>query len=227
VGRTDSKNPPRSTGEVDPESMEGRGAGASRRTQGVPSPIPGGRPHIGNHPSVRREPPIPAPQQEYRGILAHGVPEDTYTTAERADMIRGGPNDAHGQHTPHHTGERRERPLPVPVYMVQPAGGPEVFLTAGAISRTMPANGGEPIRLCGRDPKRARVLLLNEDASHNVRFAQRQADLISGPGGGGGALLPKGMTSYLVLSCQDELWAWSADSGTPAVSIVQEYEQEL
>lgn len=226
MARGDTKNAPRSIGEVDPESMEGRAAGASRRTQGVPSPIPGGRPHIGNHPAVRREPPIPAPQREYRGIMEHGVPDESYTTAERADMERGGPNDTH-THGPHHTRAPRERPLPVPVIVVQPAGGPDVFLTAGAISRTMPANGGEPVRLCGRDPKRSRLLLLNEDASHHVRFAQRQADLISGPGGGGGALLPKGMTSYLTLVCQDELWAWSADSGTPAVSIIQEYEQEL
>lgn len=229
MGRND-KSLPRAVGEIteqaDPESPEGRGTGASKRTQGVPSPIPGGRPHIGNHPAVRREPPIPAPQREYRGIMQHGVVAGSYTTTERADMERGGPNDVK-PHGPHHGHDGHQRPIPVPVYIVQPFGGPEVFLTAGAISRTVPANTGEPIRLCGRDPRRSRLLLLNEDASHNVRFAQRQADLVSGPGGGGGALLPKAMTSYLVLSCQDELWAISADTGTPAVSIIQEFEQEL
>jgi len=223
MGRARGKGQPPRPVTVDPDSPEGRDIGMSKRTQGVPAPIPGGRPHLSNPPTVRHEPPIQAPRGEYRGVNAHGVPPDSHTTRERADLERGGANDI----KPHLPAPRKlpEPIIPVPVYVVERGGGGDTYLTAAPHSITVPANGGEPVRLCGRSTNRSRVLLFNEDSSHNARFAQRPGDLISGAGGAGGALLPKAMTSYLALTCQDELWAWSADSSVVAVSIIQEFEQ--
>jgi hypothetical protein len=77
------------------------------------------------------------------------------------------------------------------------------------------------VRLCGRDPNRVDIRLLNESTSSDIRFATRPADLATG----GGALLPWPSNSYLHLATQDELYAISADTGSPKISVIQTFEQ--
>jgi hypothetical protein len=201
--------------EVD-EDPEGRFVGASSRTQGVPSPIPGGRPHLTNPPAIRHTVPVADSKPEVRGVNAHGVLPHTHTTRERAEFMRG-PNDLRPLVPHYRPGDPRE-PV-VPVRIVQEAS---TTLRAAAPHRyTMTASTLQPVRLCGIDPNRVEVLLLNEDSSSNIRIGQRESDLT----GGTGALLPKSMTSYLRLPTQDELWAISADSGTPLLSIIQIFDR--
>ena len=205
---------------IDPESPEGRQLGMSPRTQGVPSPIPGGRPHIGNAPTVRQRPAIPDAKGETRDLNAHGVPPGTATTRERAELERG-PNTVHQNAQPPNT-PVTDRPAPIPVYLVQDSK-PEVVRSAAPHHFVLQASTGEPVRLCGRDLTRSSVLLLNESTSSDIRFAQRPADL----GNGGGALLPWPSNSYLRLETQDELYAISKDSGTPTISVIQVFEREM
>ena len=201
--------------EVD-ENPEARDVGASSRTQGVPSPIPGGRPHLLNPPTMRQNVPVADAKPEIRGVNAHGVLPHTHTTRERAEFMRG-PNDLRPL-VPHYRPPEVREPV-VPVRIVETASGK---LRSAAPHRfTITASTGQPVRLCGIDPDRVELLLLNEDASSNVRLGQRETDL----SGGGGGLLPKAMTSYLKIRTQDELWAISADSGTPAVSIIQIFDR--
>jgi hypothetical protein len=216
MSRAHGKHPRRAPEAVaiDPESPEGRQLGMSPRTQGVPSPIPGGRPHISNAPTVRQTVPVPDAAPEVRDLNAHGVPPGTATTRERAEIERG-PNTVHRDKPHHHPA--KSVPAPVPVYVVQDdrnsvlrAAYPHHFLA--------PANAGaDPVRLCGRDPGRTAVLLLNEDSSNAVRFAQRPSDL----NGGGGALLPNAMSSYLRIDTQDELYAMSATGTAATLSVIQ------
>lgn len=217
MGRAQRKHPRQPPPAVDPDSPEGRDIGASARTQGIPSPIPGGRRHIVNQPTVIQEVPIPAPRQEYRGDNTHGVMPESYTTRERAEFIRG-PNEPKFhpiRYVPPFDPER-----PVPVYLVTRGSGTRV-VTSAPRHITVPATG-DPVRLCGLDLNRRQILLLNESTSNDVRFAQRLADLNNG----GGALLKSNVTSYLKMSTQDELWAISANGTAATVSIIQEFEQE-
>lgn len=203
--------------EVD-EDPEARDVGASSRTQGIPSPIPGGRPHLLNPPTIRQNVPVADAKPEIRGVNAHGVLPGTHTTRERAEFMRG-PNDLKPIVPHYRPGDPRE-PV-VPVRVVQEAS--TTIRAAAPHHITLNASTGEPKRLCGTDPNRVEVLLLNEDASSNVRFAYE----IGGLSGGGGAMLAKAMTSYLRLSTQDELWALSADTGTPIVSIIQVFDKPV
>lgn len=200
------------------EDPEARDVGASSRTQGIPSPIPGGRPHLLNPPSVRQNVPVADSKPEVRGVNAHGVLPGSHTNRERAEFMRG-PNDL--------------RPL-VPHYRMpdphEPAVPVRIVETASTVRRravphhfALNASTGIPTRLCGIDENRVEVLLLNEDASSNVRIGYIQGDLA----GGGGGMLPKSMTSYLKLRTQDEIWAISADSGTPIVSIIQVFDTQI
>lgn len=209
--------------DIKPDTPEGRQLGLSNRVQGHPSPIPGGRPHIKNAPAVRHTVPIPASDPEIGMGNAHGVIPGSHTNAERADHERG-PNTVHDlmpqpRHHPVH-----EKPHPIPVYIVEGAHD-DVFDSAAPRSLTAPIPGtADPIRLCGRDPSRAEILLLNESTTADIRFAQRPSDLNAG----GGALLPWPSNSYLRLRTQDELYAVSASlTNTAAISVIQCFEREL
>lgn len=221
MGRASGKHMPRTPASVaiDPESPEGRQLGMSPRTQGVPSPIPGGKEHISNAPTVRQDVPVPDSRPEYRDMNAHGVPPGTATSRERAEVERG-PNSVH-QAQPHHE-HQAERPIPIPVYVVQD-GEPDIIRSAAPRHFQLPASTGEPVLICGRDKTRTEVMILNESSSSNIRFAQRYSDLTAG----GGALLPWPSNSYVTIKTQDRLYAISADSGTPILSVIQVFERQM
>lgn len=221
MSRAHGKHGPRKPAAIaiDPESPEGRQLGMSPRTQGVPSPIPGGRPHISNAPTVRQDVPIEDARPEFHDMNAHGVPPGTATTRERAEVERG-PNSVHLAPPGHD--KRTERPHPIPVTVVQDTRD-NVIRSAAPRHFQLQASTGDAVRICGRDHSRTAVLILNESTSSDIRFAQRPSDLVNG----GGALLPWPGNSYLRLDTQDELYAISKDSGTPVISVISVFEREM
>lgn len=223
MSRAGGRNRPRKPDvvEIDPDSPEGRQLGLSKRVQGHPSPIPGGQNHRSNAPAVRHTVPIPASDPEIGMGNAHGVAPGSHTNAERAEHERG-PNTVHATmprplHRPTH-----ERPQPIPVFVVQDANN-DVIRSAAPYNVTVPISTADPILLCGRDPGRAEVMLLNESTVTDIRFAQRPSDL----GGGGGALLPWPGNSYLKIKTQDQLYAVSASGTAATVSVIQVFERDM
>lgn len=221
TGRARGKHTPRPP-EIRPGDPEGREMGMSDRVQGYPSPIPGGKTHVTNAPSVRNKVPIADARPEITDLNAHGVQPGTMTSRERAEVMRG-PNSIHAAPVPasEHGAGGQPATAPVPVYIVETASPPEVMRSAAPHHFQLQASTGEGVRLCGRDRKRVRIGLLNESTSSNIRFAKDLRDLTNG----GGSLLPWPSNTYLFLTTQDELWGISADSGTPVVSVIQEYDQ--
>lgn len=208
-------------GEIDPDSPEGQGLGMSNRNQGYPSPIPGGRTHITNAETMRREPPTADAGPEVKPINAHGVPPGTHTSRERAEAERG-PNSSHNIKPPAPRAPGTPTPVPVPVYIVADQDAMDTWASGTMRWITVPSTAGSSdgtpwARVAGRNPKRVELLILNESTSSNIRIAQRPSDLANG----GGALIPKSMGSYLKLKTQDEVYAVSADSGTPVLSIIE------
>lgn len=177
--------------------------------------VPGGEIHVTNKQVIREQVPTGEPLAPFRGMMAHGVPP------EHGLVDRDDPAGGRKPEVPSYADLPKSRPA-IPVYIVEEAGGPRPLRSAAPYNVTLDADTGEARRLCGKDPARKAVLLLNEDSSHDARIGQRIADVE----GGGGALLKAGATSYLRLATQDELWAISADTGTPAVSVIQEFELE-
>lgn len=207
--------------EVKPDTPEGDEMGLSSRVQGTPSPIPGGRPHLKNAPAIRHTVPTPPSDAEVGMGNRHGVVPGSHTNEERAEMERG-PNTVHATMPRPHQPPVRERPTPIPVFVVQDAHN-DVLRSAAPRSLTVPANTGEPVRLCGQDQTRSEVMLLNESTTTDIRFAQRQSDLNAG----GGALLPWPSNSYLKLKTQDQLYALSASGTAATVSVIQVFERDL
>lgn len=215
TGRARGKHGPRPP--ALPGTPEGDGVGASERRQSDPSPIPGGAVHLENVPTIRQRTPVPDSPAEIKDLNAHGMTPGTHTARERAEFMRG-PNGVKPIIPAY--GAPAAEPVPVPVRIVE-ARRPSVLRTSSHRTLNLQASTGEPVRVCGQDHDRVHILLLNESSASNIRFAQRASDL----NGGKGSLLPWPSNSYLKLSTQDELWAISADAGTPALSVIQEFEQ--
>lgn len=214
-GRARGKHTPRQP--IAPDTSEGDGIGASVRMQGTPSPIPGGRVHVENAEVIRQRTTVPDSPAEIKDLNAHGVDPGTHTARERAETMRG-PNGVKPMIPQYEEPEVQQ--VPVPVRIVQ-SKRPAVLRTSSQRSFTLPAAGNEPARVAGQDFQRVRLLLLNESSSSDIRVATNIRDLNNG----GGALLPWPSNSYLTLHTQDEMYAISADTGTPKISIVQEFEQ--
>jgi hypothetical protein len=208
-----------------PGSPEGDEIGLSERQDPSGSPIPGLTGNTRNYETVRQAPATPDESfDEYRGMMAHGVPNASQVTEERALMERDGTlAKQHQPPSPPQHAAPKARPVPVPVYIVEEGAGASSYLSASPRHIQVPASTGDPVRICGRSAKRNRIGLLNEDTAHNIRFALRPGDLNLG----GGALLPYPTNSYTWLDTQDELYALSADTGTPLLSIIEEDGQEL
>lgn len=218
-GNTDEgflKNAP--AGPVDPDSPEGHKLGMSKRVQGAPSPIPGGRNHILNAQTFRQRPEAPSPADftDQPDQNAHGVPPESHNGDTRAQLMRG----KRARDFPDQFYTEVPTPIrPIPVFVVENQDRGEVYRAAAPRQLKAPA-GADPIPLCGRDPDRVQVLLLNEDAANAVRIAQTPADL----GSNGGAILPANMSSYLRLTTQDHLYAFSPVGSAMTISIIQVFD---
>jgi hypothetical protein len=198
------KNPVRGTA-VQPGTPEGDEIGESARQDPAGSPIPGLTGNITNAETVRRAVPAGEPFDEFRGMMAHGVPHDEHPTEERAQMERDGTLAQHKPLGPPKLHEPVAKPVPVPVYLGNITG---------------PNSVTDPVRLCGRNQNRVRIGLLNEDTATNVRFAQRPSALVNG----GGALLPWPNNSITWLQTQDELFAVTVSATlSVVVSVIEEF----
>jgi hypothetical protein len=207
---------------VDPDSPEGREYGMSKRVQGAPSPIPGGKDHISNAQSFRHKVPAPAPADftDLPVDNVHGVPPGTHNGYSRAQLMRGklagkkGPDQYYTEQSP--------APRPVPVYVVENADKTPVFRSAAPRNIQIPLSGTQPVQICGTDPDRVQLMLLNESSTTGIRIGYTYNDVQSG----GGALLPAGSSSYTRILTQDTLYAISTSSSTaPTLSLINVYDQ--
>lgn len=227
MSRANGRNRPRTGGvasevladsyDPGPGSPEGNAIGESELTDPAGSPIPGGQNHIVNYETVRQHvPSAPAPP-EYDGMMAHGVPAEPRNEAMQRAAERG---------TSRQPPRIAPEPVPqlppaVPVYIVEEAGKPRVVRSANPGKITVPNNASDPYLVCGRNPNRVRIGLLNEDSTTDVRFGKRAAEVTNGAG----ALLPHAQSSYLWLETQDELHALTISSTlSVVVSVIEEYE---
>ncbi len=179
--------------------------------------IPGGRPHIANTQVLEQQVPAAEPLAEHRGMMAHGVPPEEYGLHDRTRPARDRPWHPQYEQLP-------EPPSPVPVYLVQRSGR---GLTHTAMKHfAAPPVSAEPVSICGQDVARSAVRLLNTDAAHHAWIGQLNdlaVDLANAKVIGG-AMLPKGMTSYLTVQTQGPLYVISDDAGTPVISVIIETE---
>lgn len=205
---------------VDPDSLEGHKLGMSKMVQGAPSPIPGGKDHLINAPVYRQRPEAPAPADftDQPDQNAHGVPPTSHNGATRGQIVRG--RQAEQQGDDQYYAATRPQPRPVPVFVVENQDKTPVYRTASPRKVVVPINTADPIPLCGRDPDRVEVMLLNEDPSNGVRFAVRPSDLDNA----GGSLLPPAMGNYLKLKTQDSLYAVSNTGTAATVSVIQVFD---
>lgn len=179
--------------------------------------IPGGLTHIQNYQVAQQKVPVAEPLEQFRGMMAHGVPPEEYGVYDREHKV----TRAVIENT-----ALREPPVPVPVYIVEPAAGGLLHATTRHFQA--PAIGQEPESICGQDRNRRSVRLLNEGVTSGAgcRFGQlndlawdSQNNLIVG-----GAFLPNAMTSYLKIETQGPLYIVSMDSHIPYISVIIETE---
>lgn len=186
------------------------------REYGVPqADVPGGKTHVVNPETIPERPP---------GVPERGADQHKYHGVEPLD------DGFYETPSPHVARAPRPEPVPdskfsqaVPVYIVEDADAPHVIRGANVekITVVASATANEPTRICGLDPRREEVMLLADDGTHDVLFADTQATLIEGRG----ALLSHSATSYTRVATQDFLYAWSGSStaaATLSVIIVTE-----
>jgi hypothetical protein len=216
--------------QVDPDSLEGHKLGMSKRVQGYPSPIPGGKDHILNAQTVRQrvEAPNPADFPETPDVNAHGVPPASHHGFTRAQIMRG--KGANEQPDTFYT-EQKRAVRPIPVTIVENERRAESWRDATFRATQIPANTGDARQIVGRDTDRVEVLLLNEDATNAVRIGGHPGELVTTadvgePPEASGALLPAGMTKYQALPTQGEIWAISATGTAPTISVIQVFDRK-
>jgi hypothetical protein len=184
--------------------------------------IPGGLNHLANEPVQRQDVPVPSrPPAFHEGENAHGVPFEEHGRHDRDPRLTGTVRQAH----PHYL-EPEPVPLPVPVYIVERGGGGRPQSDSAHRRITIPAAGSEPAEICGADSHRIQVQLLNEDATHSIRFG-KLAGLVYDPANQvvlGGTRLPAAATGYLRMRTQGPLWAVSETSNPVVISVITEYE---
>lgn len=163
MGRASGRRNPTRAGGIAPDSPEGREIGESARQDPAGSPIPGLTGNIVNHETPRQPVAGPEPMDQFRGMMAHGVPHEADTTEERATAERGGPNVARTRRVP--AEKPRELPPPVPVYLVEQAAGSRPMTTLSTAKLTIPASTADPVRITGRDETRATMYVMVENAA--------------------------------------------------------------
>ena len=186
--------------------------------------IPGGLTHLANPPVKIYQPPVPPKLKEFRGQDAHGVPpQDVGEYNREMQRERSHPFDPRFADQP-------PGPSPVPVYIVEGAGGPRPLRRTSLRHLAVPASTSSPARVCGQDPTRVEIRLLNEDTATNIRLAAEIGALALDAQNGvivGGALLPWPANTYLSFPGQDDLWAIGATgSGTPLMSVIEVFEEQ-
>jgi hypothetical protein len=159
------KNVPRQPVPGDPEGDE---IGLSIRQDPAGSPIPGLTGNIANYETVRQQVPVPDETfDEYRGMMAHGVPNDSQSTEERALMERDGTLAQHNPPTPPEHSAPIARPPAIPVYLVEQGGGTHPVTTLAGQKISVPAKGVEAARIGSRDITRTDFYIMAEVVTVN------------------------------------------------------------
>jgi hypothetical protein len=209
---------------LDPEpTLDERQSAGEQRQEGIGEPrdIPGGLKHLANPPVKTQAVPVPATEYPFsNAILAHGVEPEGHMHV-RDPRLSGGQRGE-----PRYDPPPKALQTPVPVTIVEKPWRDRPQANCDTHRVTAPAAGSEPVMICGANPARSLVQLLNEDTSHQARFGQL-ADLTYDAQNGvitGGARIPAGATGYLVFRSQDELYVTSETSSTVVVSVILEAE---
>jgi hypothetical protein len=159
MGRASGRrNPTRSSTDPGPDSPLGREMGESAR-QDPDGWINSQTGNVLNYETPRQPVASGEPMDQFRGMMAHGVPHEADTTEERALAERGGPNVARTRKVP--AAKPAELPPPVPVYIVERESGPRPLTVAGLYRLTVPAITGDHIRIAGEDARRSLVQMIN------------------------------------------------------------------
>lgn len=134
--------------------------------------IPGGQTHLVNYPTVTQKVPTAEPLDEFRGMMAHGVPPKE---AETGHYDRQAP--AGNRREPRYA--RIKDPVtPVPVYIVEEGAGGRPLRTVATDRFSVPAAGTEPIRIAGRDRTRTYLHLLVETAGTGTTRTSQNATAV-------------------------------------------------
>jgi hypothetical protein len=186
------------------------------REFGVPqADIPGGKQHIVNRPTHSYRPGPdqvevrPADLHKFHGVEPHDL--GGYVTPPDATQDTDAP---------------RPEPEPqisdaVPVYIVE---SPESKVTRKNIAFNINVGNAttRPVRICGNDPNRVEIMLLNE-SNTDIRISDTEAGLqnAAAAGAGDGALISHSTTSYTTIKGQSELYALTtSNSNGGALSVI-------
>jgi hypothetical protein len=215
-----------------PGTPEGDEIGLSTRQDPAGSPIPGQTGNILNYPTVEQQPAVPDETfDEYRGMMAHGVPNASETTVERGLMERDGTlAKQHRPPSPPELATEKVTPTPIPVYVVEPSSGgkPLGTMTTGKI--TIPASTGfDPVRIASRDFNRTAMYLMVETAAGSAGAAPTGIRIDKMPSvisAGYGALVRAGGATYQKLDNeQEELFALSNDGSAVTLSVIYLFDE--
>lgn len=214
TGRKPKVTPADQAFSVKPDSGEGKDIGESELLEG--HPLPGGISHLRNPETFHTKPDVGQPLPEFRGWLAHGVPPEITGVRDRTtEQTR----------PPVHHVKTEPEPAPIPVRIVE-AGNSRTQRVTATKNFQAPQITAEPVNICGADPDRVHVLVLNEDSSHSCRIGEL-TDLAVDLANNlivGGSLLPANMTSYLKLCTQRPLYILSTGTNSPRISVIVETE---
>jgi hypothetical protein len=158
------KNTPRAP---QPGSPEAREIGESAWQDPAGSPINSQTGNIVNPEVERQEVHSPEPMDEFRGMMAHGVPHQAHSTRERAEAERGTGHDMRGLSSAK-LGKRDPGPPPVPVYITQPAAGSRPLATMATAKLSVPATGKDAVRITARDETRTTMYVQVENTAGSV-----------------------------------------------------------
>ena len=178
------------------------------------------------------------PQADIPGGVRHLVNPQTFVDSPGPKIPR--PVDYHKEHgvEPHDWGQYvlppdesehypAERPVPlpqihdaVPVYIEEHPQKRRVIRSSICFNMSINAAGTEPSRICGRDPNRVEILILNEDSTTDIRVGNlSDLQTVSAQGTGpadAGALIWHGTNSYTKIKSQDFLFGVTTIAGTKA-----------
>jgi len=154
--------------QIEPGTPAGDDIGLSARQDPAGSPIPGLTGNVANYETVRREPAVGESFDEFRGMMAHGVPNASETTEERATMERTGTLAQHRPPTPPELHREARKPIPIPVYLVEQAAGGSPLTTLAGQKISVPAQGNAAARIGARDLERTDFYIMAETVTVNA-----------------------------------------------------------
>jgi hypothetical protein len=112
----------------------------------------------------------------------------------------------------------KDEAKPVPVYLVNEDSGSHSLLSWTGTSIDIPAAGGQEVQVLGKDAKRQRAMLKNEDTTNSIRIGKKVGNALFG------FLLKAG--DELEMFTQDEIRAIGLSGNITQLSVYAEYNIE-